>query len=117
MGLTQEPNQRNFLVSGSETILLTGDVITDSISSFGISSVFYIQSVNVLGLSDETVTYSLEVSMDDITFYPYDDTLNDLALKGFYKGDLTGVNVYVRLNIKVNTNTTGSTELLIGGFQ
>jgi len=117
MGLTQQPNQRNFLVSGSETIVLTADVITDSIISTGISSVFYIQSVNVLSLSDETVTYSLEVSMDNITFYPYEDMLDDLALKGFYKGDLTGVNVYLRLRIKVNTNTTGSTELLIGGFQ
>ena len=117
MALTQEAGQRNFLVSGSETILLTADVITDSIPSHGIPSVFYLQSVNVLGLSDQTVTYSLEVSMDDSTFYPYEDTLNDLALKGFYKGELTGVNVYLRLNIKINTITTGSTELLIGGFK
>ena len=118
MALTQQPSQRNFLVGGSETIPLVANVTTDIMSLVGITVGFSIQAVNVLGLSDETVTYTIEASMDGVTFYPYKPTFyEDVALKGLNSDDTIAGLLYFRLVISINDNTTGSAEFLIGGFK
>ena len=103
----------DFTYLGSKTIPLTADLVTGGILVSNINSV-QIQFLDITGLNG-TPTYTLESSLDKITFIPYDgsytsgvDINNGLRITSFQAQ-------YIRLNILVNDNTTGSCTIKLIG--
>lgn len=90
----------------------SGGVLHDaSVSEISVSQEMCFNSgwslIPVFSSLDASPTWSLEVSNDNITFYPYDDLTDDAAIdQGF--DDTHSSFLYWRINYNAQTNTTGT---------
>jgi len=104
-----------FQYAGNQTIPLTADISTTGILVNSLRSV-QIQFLNISG-TDGTPLYTLESSLDDITYIPYIVSDPDFIDMDITKGIriLTFKAQYIRINISMNGNTTGSCEIKLIG--
>lgn len=96
-------------VSGSDTIDLSVQSYTDSIV-IGNENWWAIQALEITGLFDETVTYTIQTSLDDsnewVDYNPVYYTA--VPLKEGRNDDVQIRSVFMRLDIQPNTNNSGT---------
>ena len=101
-----------FTVSGSDTIDLSVSSETDPII-LGDSTWWTIQALDIAGLSDETVTYTIQTTLDASSDWAdYEPAYySAVPLITQSTDDARIRSVYLRLKIDVNTNTSGTCKI------